>query len=240
MKRIGTAFLALGLVALGAGCASKAYNEAIYARAASLQTSPDYIIGEGDSVTLMVLGEEGLETTNKVRPDGKMTFPGHGDISVAGKSTELVRGELEESFRASLGLKNPRVYVAVNSFESKAVTVLGEVNVSGRFPYNGQMRVADLIGMARGTTIYASSNRALLFREVDGTTKMYHVEVQKFFKEGDFSTNFFLRPGDVVFVPTNGFRVVGNQIRIWLDPFAAMFETVGLGDSMVTYYGGGA
>lgn len=236
MKRIGTAFLALGLVALGAGCASDAYHRAIFARAASLQTSPDYVIGEGDSLTLMVLGEEGLETTNKVRPDGKMTFPGHGDIVVTGKTTEQVRADLEEKFKASLGLKNPKVYVAVNSFDSKAVTVLGEVVISGRFPYTGQMRVADVIGLAHGTTLYASSNRALLFREVDGATKMYHVELKKFFDEGDFSTNFFLRPGDILFVPTNGFHVVGNQIRIMLDPFKAMFETVGFGNSVVSYY----
>jgi len=236
MKRIGTAFLALGLVALGAGCTSHAYNNAIFARAASLQTSPDYVIGEGDSVTIMVLGEEGLETTNKVRPDGKMTFPGHGDIVVTGKTTEQVRADLEEQFRASLGLKNPKVYVAVNSFESKAVTVLGEVAVSGRFPYTGQMRVADLIGLAHGQTIYASSNRALLFREIDGATKMYHVEVKKFFSEGDFSTNFFLRPGDILYLPTNGFRVVGNQIRTWLDPFAALFDTVGFGSSVTSYF----
>lgn len=236
MNRIGTAFLALGLVALGAGCASQAYNNAIFARAASLQTSPDYVIGEGDSLTLMVLGEEGLETTNKVRPDGKMTFPGHGDILVANKTTEQVRADLEEKFRASLGLKNPKVYVAVNSFDSKAVTALGEVNHQGRFPYTGQMRVADLIGLCFGTTIYASSNRALLFREVDGATKMYHVEMKKFFDEGDFSTNFFLRPGDILYVPTNGFHVVGNQIRIILDPFKAMFETVGFGNSVVSYY----
>jgi polysaccharide export outer membrane protein len=236
MKRIGTAFLALGLVALGTGCTSQAYKNAIFARAASLQTSPDYVIGEGDSVTLMVLGEEGLETTNAVRPDGKMTFPGHGDIVVSGKTTEQVRADLEEGFKASLGLKNPKVYVAVNSFESKAVTALGEVNRQGRFPYSGQMRVADLIGLCFGTTIYASSDRALLFREVDGATKMYHVEMKKFFSEGDFSTNFFLRPGDILYVPTNGFRVVGNQIRILLDPLAAMFDTVGLGNSVVSYY----
>ena len=236
MKRIGTAFLALGLVAIAAGCKSPAYNNAIFARAASLQTAPDYVIGEGDNLTIMVLGEEGLETTNKVRPDGKMTFPGHGDVVVTGKTTEQVRTELEEGFRASLGLKNPKVYVSVNTFDSKAVTILGEVAVSGRFPYTGQMRVADLIGLARGQTIYASSNRALLFREVDGATKVYHVEIGKFFKEGDFSTNFFLRPGDTIYVPTNGFRVVGNQIRTWLDPFAAMFDTVGFGSSTVSYF----
>jgi len=236
MKRIGTAFLALGLVAMGAGCASQAYNNAIFARAASLQTSPDYVIGEGDSVTIMVLGEEGLETTNKVRPDGKMTFPGHGDLAVSGKTTEQVRADCEEKFRASLGLKSPKVYVAVNSFESKAVTALGEVNHQGRFPYTGQMRVADLIGLCFGTTIYGSTNRSVLFREVDGATKIYHVEIKKFFDEGDFSTNFFLRPGDILYVPTNGFRVVGNQIRTILDPFAAMFETVGFGNSVVSYY----
>jgi polysaccharide export outer membrane protein len=126
--------------------------------------------------------------------------------------------------------------VAVNSFESKAVTILGEVARPGRFPYNGQMRVADVIGLALGTNIYSASNRALLFRDVDNATKIYRIELGKFFSDGDFSTNFYLRPGDVIYVPTNSFRVVGNRIRIMLDPFAALFDTVGLGSSVVSYY----
>jgi polysaccharide export outer membrane protein len=235
MRRIGTC-LALALAAVSAGCASEAYEKAIFARASSLQVAPDYVIGEGDMVTILVLGQEGMETTNRVRPDGKMTFPGHGEIVVSGKTTETVRTECEMAFKESLRLASPKVYVAVNSFDSKAVTVLGEVRRPGRFPYSGQMRVADVLGLALGTTIYASSNRALLFREVDGATKIYRVEMKNFFSSGDFSTNFFLRPGDIIFVPTNGFRVVGDQIRIMLDPLAALFDTVGLGNSVISYY----
>jgi len=236
MKRIGTVFLALAVVVLCAGCTSEAYNKAIFAKAASLQTSPEYVIGEGDSITVMVLGEIGFETTNRVRPDGKMSFPGHGEFVAAGKTPEQLRLELSESFKSTLELKNPKVYVAVNSFDSKAVTVLGEVIRPGRFPYNGQMRVADILGLTLGPTIYGSKNRALLFREVDGATKIYHVQLRDFFSKGDFSTNFFLRPGDIIYVPTNAFRVVGNQIRIWLDPLAALFNTVGFGSTVVSYY----
>jgi len=236
MKRIGTVFLALAVVVLIAGCTSEAYNKAIFAKAASLQTSPEYVIGEGDSVTIMVLGETGFETTNRVRPDGKMSFPGHGDFMAAGKTPEKLREELTEAFKSTLELKNPKVYVAVNSFDSKAVTVLGEVIRPGRFPYGGQMRVADVLGLSLGPTIYGSKNRALLFREVDGATKIYHVELRNFFAKGDFSTNFYLRPGDIIYVPTNAFRVVGNQIRILLDPIAALFNTVGFGSTVVSYY----
>jgi polysaccharide export outer membrane protein len=236
MKRNGTWFLALAIVAVAAGCQSAAYKKAIFARAKEQMTSPAYVIGEGDAVTIMVLGQEGMETTNRVRPDGMMTFPGHGDFQVAGKTTEEVRNYLESALKESLRLANPKVYVAVNSFESKAVTILGEVSRPGRFPYNGQMRIADVIGLALGTNIYAASDRALLFRDLDNTTKIYRIELGKFFSEGDFSTNFYLRPGDVIYVPTNTFRVVGNQIRIILDPFAALFDTVGLGSSVVSYY----
>lgn len=236
MKRIGTVFLALAVVVLCAGCTSEAYNKAIFAKAASLQTSPEYVIGEGDSITVLVLGEVGFETTNRVRPDGKMSFPGHGEFMAAGKTPEQLRTELTEGFKSTLELKSPKVYVAVNSFDSKAVTVLGEVIRPGRFPYNGQMRVADILGLTLGPTIYGSKNRALLFREVDGATKIYHVHLKDFFSKGDFSTNFYLRPGDIIYVPTNAFRVVGNQIRIWLDPLAALFNTVGFGSTVVSYY----
>ena len=215
MKRIGIGALALVVTVL-AGCTSPAYDNAIYARAKTLQVSPEYRMGEGDTVTIRLLGageDPDSTVTDTIRPDGKISFPGHGDVVVAGKTVRQVRSELQESFKNSLGLRNPRVYVAANSFGSKNVTVLGEVTRPGRYPYRGQMRVADLLGLAIGTAPTAARNRALLFREVDGATKVYHVHLKDFFYKADFSTNFYIRPGDTLWVPMHGYAQIAAGIR---------------------------
>lgn len=238
MKRIGRLSLMVALIALVAGCQSEAFRKSILARANTLRTSPEYVIGEGDNVTVMVLGHEEYDTTNDIRPDGKLAFPEYGDIVMAGKTPEEVRAELQESFKSTLGLKSPKVYVAVNTFRSKFVTVLGEIRAPGRYPYTGQMRVVDLMGLAIGPSFRSAPSQALLFREVDGVTRMYQVHLNDFFERGDFTTNFYVRPGDILFVPKNGFAAVADWIRMVTEPLRAVFEIIGLGGRTISVYTG--
>jgi|GEM_PF-1070291 len=239
-KRIAVATLVVALSTVLAGCASPAFNNAIFAKANALQAAPAYRIGPGDQVTIRVLGQEDVTESlvqDIVRPDGKVSFPVHGDITAAGKTTAELRTELQEAFKKTLNMKKPRVYVAVNSFDSKSVTVLGEVIRPGRFPYHGQMRVADLLGLAIGPKdTFAAPNRALLFREVEGATKVYHVHLKDFFNKANFDTNFYIRPGDVVYVPKNGWAKVYNGVRKVFLPFSAIFDSIGLGGRSVSYF----
>ncbi len=99
MKRIGLGVLAMGIATLCVGCKSEAYLNAILARASTLSTSPEYLIGSGDRLTIRVLGQTEFSITDVVRPDGKISFPEHGDIAAGGKTTASLRVELEVSDR---------------------------------------------------------------------------------------------------------------------------------------------
>lgn len=229
MKRMALVALVLAL-AVTAGCKTEAEMNAILAKARTLMTSPEYVIGEGDQVTIRVLDHDQFQILDFVRPDGKVSFPRHGDIVVAGKTAEKLREELETSFQTSLALaKKPKVYVAVNAFASKSVTILGQVARPGRYPYMGQLRVADLLGQAIGLRPTAEPNDTVLFREVDGATKIYACRLKDFFDRGDYSTNFYLRPGDIVYVPMNGFYEAAAWVSKVFSPLTALFNVVGLG-----------
>ena len=238
MKRM--ALGALVMAALVAGCRSPAELNAIAAKARTLMTSPEYVLGEGDSITIRLLDFPEFTTTTTVRPDGKISFPRHGEIVVSGKTTPQLRKELSKAFRKTLGLnREPRVFVSANSYSSKSVTVVGAVRSPGAFPYTGQMRVADLLGFAFGVDeARANMDRTILFREVDGATKIYSVNVRRFWHEGDFTTNFFLRPGDILYVPLNGFAKAAEVITTVLLPIEAVFSAVGLGSRTTNYFVG--
>ena len=79
-------------------------------------------------------------------------------------------------------------------------------------------------------------DRTILFREVDGATKIYSVNVRRFWHEGDFTTNFFLRPGDILYVPLNGFAKAAEVITTVLLPIEAVFSAVGLGSRTTNYF----
>ncbi|MHC4849341.1 MAG: polysaccharide biosynthesis/export family protein [Planctomycetota bacterium] len=237
MKRMGY-WLGLACLVLLGGCPSEAYNKAIWARARALTTQPEYVIGNSDVISVRVLGEADFSVVSKtVRPDGKVSFPTHGDIDVVGKTPQGLRQQLEKDFVNTLGLRNPKVFVSVESFESKSVTIMGEVRVPGRFPYTGQMRIVDLLGRTIGwDPITAATTRVLLFRDIEGEVKIYHVNIMDMFRRGDFTTNFYLRPGDVVWVPPTGWERVARNIRKVLSPITALANAVGIGVTTSAYF----
>ncbi len=235
--RIRSVILILAATGL-AGCRTQAEMNAVFAKAVALRTAPEYTIGESDTVTIRVLDDatETLAISTIVRPDGKISFPEHGDIDVLNKTAAQLRSELETQFQKTLGLKSPKVFVAVTAFDSKTVTVLGEVRLPGRYPYTGQMRVTDLLGLTRGVVETGSPNRALLFREVEGEMKVYHVKLKDFLVKADFSTNYFIRPGDLLYVPQNGFSLVAEKIRVGVSPITALLSFLSFGSATTSFF----
>jgi len=226
------------LAAALASCRTMAEQNAVFAKAIAMRTAPEYAIGESDTITIRVLDDttEKYAVSTVVRPDGKISFPEHGDVDVLNKTAAQLRSELEKQFVTTLGLKEPRVFVAVTAFASKTVTVLGEVRLPGRYPYTGQMRVTDLLGLTRGVVETGSPNRALLFREVEGEMKVYHVRLKDFLVKADFATNYYVRPGDLLYVPQNGFSLVAEKIRVGVSPLGALLSFLSLGGSATTYF----
>ncbi len=249
MTRMGTRLLAGSLTglltrlamvacfALMVSCTTEAYKNAIWARARALTTQPEYVIGNSDTISIRVLGQDMSIESQSVRPDGAVSFPRHGDIMVIGKTPQGLRLELEKEFVDSLGFVNPKVFVSIESFASKSVTIMGEIRVPGRFPYTGQMRVIDLLGRTIGwDPITAATQKVLLFRDVDGEVKIYHVNIDHMFKNGDFTTNFYLRPGDIVWVPPTNWEKVARSIRRVLSPITALANAVGIGVTTTSYF----
>jgi len=48
-----------------------------------------------------------------------------------------------------------------------------------------------------------------------------------------------MRPGDILYCPKRPMAWLADEIRVILDPFRAIFETIGLGNTTVTTFVGG-
>jgi len=242
MRMIRQSALLIVLVAAAAGCRNPIEQDAILARAKTLETAPDYTIGESDTIEISVLGDFDAADNNRysfsgtVRPDGKVTFPGFGEIEVKGKTTQQLRAELQTAFGDKLGLKAPEVHVSVSGYASKQVYLIGEFNNPGSQPYTDQMRIADLFARNGNIPLRASPNRALLFRDVNGEMKVYHIHANDFWKKGDFTTNYYVRPGDYVYMPRNFFTKAGDTIAVIMSPIRGFFSVLSFGNSTANIF----
>src|SRR5688572_5921716 len=89
----------------------------------------DYVLGEDDEIEISVYGDSELEKTQAVRPGGLITFPLIGSIRASGQTPEQLRETIAEQLARYVN--NPKVTVIVRAYNSRKVSVLGQVNAPG-------------------------------------------------------------------------------------------------------------
>lgn len=203
--------MSLTAVALVTGCAGpqpssqQAINEAL-----SLQTSTsvdEYVLGPTDEIQISVWRNEDLSMTVPVRPDGRVSMPLIGDIHATGKTPEQLANEIEQGLTNYI--REPQVTVVVKSMGSHEysdrVRVTGAVNQSISVPHRSGMTVLDMVLSAGGANPFANLNDSMLYRSVGNKVVAIPVRLDDILNEGDVSTNYRMRPGDILTVPERNF-----------------------------------
>ncbi len=201
VKMLGLAAVALSALTLG-GCASAPTGRA---QMAPVET-PDYLIGPGDSVNIIVWRNPEVSMSVPVRPDGKITTPLVEDLMASGKtSTELAR-DIEKALAKFI--QQPVVTVIVTGFVGtygEQIRVIGQAAKPQALPYRRDMSLMDVLIAVGGVTEFASGNKASIIRTVDGKTQKLAVRLDDLIKQGDISANTYMRPGDVLVIPESFF-----------------------------------
>jgi polysaccharide export outer membrane protein len=63
------------------------------------------------------------------------------------------------------------------------------------------MTILDAMIEVGGLNRFASGNRAVLVRDVDGNLEQYGLRLDDLLRDGDISANVDMRPGDIVIIP---------------------------------------
>lgn len=201
MKLLACSALALGMLGLG-GCASTANTAAPMAQA----PDKDYLIGPGDTLSIVVWRNPEVSQGVPVRPDGKITTPLVEDLQAAGKtSTELAR-DIEKALAKFI--QQPVVTVIVTGFVGnygEQVRVIGQAAKPQALPFRRNMSLMDVMIAVGGVTEYASGNRASIIRTINGKQQKLAVRLDDLIKDGDISANTYMYPGDVLVIPESYF-----------------------------------
>jgi polysaccharide export outer membrane protein len=198
----------LAMAALSAlvlsGCAST--RGAASAPAPAQEATPDYLIGPGDSVNIIVWRNPEVSMSVPVRPDGKITTPLVEDLPASGKtSTELAR-DIEKALAKFI--QQPVVTVIVTGFVGtygEQIRVIGQAAKPQALPYRRDMSLMDVLIAVGGVTEFASGNKASIIRNVNGRVQKLPVRLNDLIKDGDISANVNMRPGDVLVIPESFF-----------------------------------
>jgi len=159
--------------------------------------SHDDRLGVDDEFAVRVYGEGDLSGDYRVARDGTIDFPLAGRITVKGLNVSEVQEELVKRLKGAY-LLNPQVTVMIKEWNSRKVSVLGQVSRPGTVSYFPNMTIVDAIASAGGFTGIAAKNSVNLRREVVGKVETRVFPVADI-TEGRFP-NVIVLPGDVVVV----------------------------------------
>jgi len=161
-------------------------------------TTPDYVIGALDSLSINVWKEPDLTATLPVRPDGKISMPLLNDVQAAGLTPTELAQSLTEKLKKFVA--DPRVTVVVAAINSKRVYLVGEVSRSGPTPMTPNMTVLQALSSA-GLTQFANTKKIYVLRTVNGKQEKLPVDYRKLVKGEAMDRNYVLQPGDTIVVP---------------------------------------
>jgi polysaccharide export outer membrane protein len=189
------------------------------------QTAPsivDYVVGPQDVLTITSYDQADLSGKFTIEADGTFTFPLIGRFKAGGLTLRLVEDGLKKRLKDEGYFRNPQVTVAVETYKSQKIFVVGEVRTPGTYPLSGNMNLVEALARA-GSTLPTASAEAVIVHASDSATgptlptsqdadNIVRVDLHDL-QQGVFSQNTVLRDGDTIFIPRAESVYVFGQVK---------------------------
>ncbi|MBN2310402.1 MAG: polysaccharide biosynthesis/export family protein [Candidatus Hydrogenedentes bacterium] len=206
-------------------------GKAIAAEAAKVLRNPPQVgLVVFPFINTSLASMNGLRT---VRPDGKISVARLGDIQAAGYSTEELRKSLEDACSAVL-FNRVESSVDVTTVTGSRIYVGGEVGVPGVYPLASSPTALQAIMMSRGPSRQARMNNVLIMRRnPNGKPYVFKTNLHVAMTKGNTENDVFLRPFDIVFVPTKMISRANMFVEQYIEELIPFGNNMGL---TATYY----
>ena len=176
----------------------------------NIATPQDYVLGPGDQLVIDVYGASQKSYQLTVSPEGTVTVPDYGPITVSGMTVAAANSRV----RSSLGSRysSSSVKVSVGQTRTILVNVMGEVQSPGTYHLSAFASVFHALYAARGIRELGTLRNVKVLR---GGNLVTIVDIYEYILNGRLAGNIRLKDGDVIQVGTYDclVNVTGNVKR---------------------------
>jgi len=180
----------------------------------SVDLTQEYMIRPMDVLSVTVFQEEDLSLESvTVSSDGTISHPLLGQLTAAGK-TPRVFGEQIETALGERYLRYPAVAVNLLEAASHQVTVEGQVETPGIYPFQPGTRLSGAIALAQGPTRVARQTDVAIIRSLPEGMAVARFDYRAI--QSGAMLDPVLMPGDRVIMGTDGLS------QFWQDVLRAV------------------
>ena len=176
------------------GCSARVDN----ARVALPPPIESSTIGPDDVFRMQIVGEKDLPEEYQVSSDGSVDIPYVHRIQAAGLEPQEFAKLVRDKLIAEQILRDPSVIVTIKEYRSKKITVLGQVQKPGSFPFATGLTLLQAVSQSGGFTSIAKIDRVNLTRKTKSGSKTVVLSVESIMD--GHSPDIPLQAGDVIYV----------------------------------------
>jgi polysaccharide export outer membrane protein len=159
------------------------------------------ILAPGDVIKLSFPPTPDMNQTQRIQADGKVNLSLIGEVTAAGKTLTDFQNELKRLYSAQL--KNADVVVTLESAVTQ-VTVSGAVAKPAKLLFERPTTIFQAIMEAGGLSEYGSFKNVHVIRLIGGKEHTQIFDLRPTLN-GQVTKPFYVKDGDVIYVPTNPF-----------------------------------
>lgn len=195
--------------------------------AAMTPVPPEYRIGPGDSLSVIMPYNPELNYEGLVGPDGRFTMPVAGTVLVAGLTPSQAGDAIDAALIDNHTVRQAHSSVTIRGY-AQTIYVGGEVKLPGAIPLRRSMDPLQAITGAGGLLDTARSDDVVLIRPgPDGKPILRSLNIDDLIHKGDATQAVALQPNDTIFVPKSDIANVDLWISQHIDqvlPFNRSFN----------------
>jgi polysaccharide biosynthesis/export protein len=125
----------------------------------------DYVVNPGDQLEIYVWGEERLQRTLRVLPDGSFSFPLLGRIAAIGRTLPQIETMVSNGLQGQYRGQVPQVTVSVVQPAGLLFAVAGRVKSPGTFNPGRYVNLLEALTLAGGPDEFANVDNISIIRK---------------------------------------------------------------------------
>ena len=182
---------------------ASAQSDRAPASATALQRQ--YVINAGDQIEVYVWGEERLQRSIRVLPDGTFAFPLVGRVVAQGMLPEQIEAAISNGLAPQYRGEPPQVTVTVQTTSGFVFSVIGRVRSPSTFTPGRYINLVEAIAMAGGAADFANLDNITIIRKKGNDLSALKVRLEAIMKgnlpQDAASAVPQIQSGDTVIVP---------------------------------------
>ncbi len=169
--------------------------------AAPAEAVPEYRLGGGDLIKILVYQNPDLTLETRLSDSGSTSYPLLGAIKLGGLTVAEAERLIAQGLRKGDFVKDPQVTVVLETARGSQVSVLGQVQRPGRYVLEtGQTHLSDVLAMAGGLTPQLGADLVTVVGTRAGKPFRQVVDLPQIFNSAERPNDLLMEGNDVVYV----------------------------------------